>query len=190
MHGWQELVYNLAFWVMTLLTVGGAAFVAWSKNLVRSGFALLLTFFGVAGLYALLEADFVAALQLLIYVGGILVLFMFAVMLTHKISDVNLSNESSPQRAAFAAVYVLWVFLVYVILATKWPEAPQFGRTATVEELGRGLMTTWLLPFEVVSLLLLVALIGAAYLARPLAIKIIEPLGSANQQAGSARGAK
>ena len=93
--------------------------------------------------------------------------------------------------APFAATYVLWVFLVYVILATKWPAAPGFGRTATAEELGRGLMTTWLLPFEVVSVLLLVALIGAAFLARPLSIRLIEPLGSnrpsdpASRQVGS-----
>ncbi len=178
MEGWKELLYNVAFWVLTVLTVGSGVYVALSKNIVRTGFSLLLTFFGVAGLYALLEADFVAALQLLIYVGGILVLFLFAVMLTHKITDVNLSNESSSQGGPFFAVFVLWIFLVYVILATKWPDAPKFGRQATVEEIGRGLMGKWLLPFEVVSLLLLVALIGAAYLARPLAVKVIEPLGS------------
>ncbi len=178
MEGWKEVLYNVAFWVMTVLTVGSGAYVALSKNIVRTGFSLLLTFFGVAGLYALLEADFVAALQLLIYVGGILVLFLFAVMLTHKISDVKLSNDSSAQGGPFCAVFVLWCFLVYVILATKWPDAPHFSRQATVEEIGRGLMSKWLLPFEVVSVLLLVALIGAAYLARPLAVKIIEPLGS------------
>lgn len=178
MEGWKEFLYNAAFWVLSVITVGSGAYVALSKNIVRAGFSLLLTFFGVAGLYALLEADFVAALQLLVYVGGILVLFLFAVMLTHKISDVKLSNESSPQGGPFMAVFVLWAFLVYVILTTRWPGVPEFGRQATVEQIGRGLMTRWLLPFEVVSVLLLVALIGAAYLARPLAVRMIEPIGS------------
>lgn len=178
MEGWKEVLYNVAFAVMSVMTIGGGAYVALSKNIVRTGFSLLLTFFGVAGLYALLEADFVAAMQLLIYVGGILVLFLFAVMLTHRIADVNLSNESSAQGGPLAAVLVLWGFLVYVIAATKWPDQPEFGRQGTVLELGQGLMGRWLLPFEVVSVLLLIALIGAAYLARPLAVKMIEPIGS------------
>jgi NADH-quinone oxidoreductase subunit J len=95
--------------------------VAASKNIVRSAFALLVVLFSAAALYAVMKADFIAAAQVLIYVGGILVLIIFAVMLTHKITDVKLSNESTPGPAAFCACLCLLFSLVVVILFTaKW----------------------------------------------------------------------
>ena len=75
------------------LTVGSAAVVVLARSLIYSAFALLFTFFGVAGLYVLLGADFLAATQLLVYVGGILVLLLFGVMLTHKLYDLDLRSE-------------------------------------------------------------------------------------------------
>src|SRR5437667_9672280 len=81
------------FWVLEVVTVGSAAVVVLARSLIYSAFALLFTFFGVAGLYVLLGADFLAATQLLIYVGGILVLLLFGVMLTHKLYDLNLKTE-------------------------------------------------------------------------------------------------
>jgi len=83
------------FWVFAIVTVGSAAVVVLSRTLIYSAFALLFTFFGVAGLYVLLGADFLAATQLLIYVGGILVLLLFGVMLTHKIYDLDLRTETT-----------------------------------------------------------------------------------------------
>ena len=76
---------DIVFWVFAILTVGSAAVVVSARSLIYSAFALLFTFFGVAGLYVLLGADFLAAAQLLVYVGGILVLLLFGVMLTHRI---------------------------------------------------------------------------------------------------------
>ena len=85
----------LVFYLLAALTIGSALIVAGSHNLVYSAFALLGTFMGVAGLYALLAADFVAVIQVMLYIGGILVLILFAVMLTHRIADVEVSNSTA-----------------------------------------------------------------------------------------------
>ena len=81
------------FYIFAAVTVGSAAVVVLARSLIYSAFALLFTFFGVAGLYVLLGADFLAATQLLVYVGGILVLLLFGVMLTHKLYDLDLRSE-------------------------------------------------------------------------------------------------
>jgi NADH:ubiquinone oxidoreductase subunit 6 (subunit J) len=111
-----DLVVNVLFYAFAAAAVGGAVAVAASRNIVRSAFALLVVLFAAAALYALMKADFIAAAQVLIYVGGILVLIIFAVMLTHRITDVNISNESTPGPAAFCACLCLLFSLVVVIL--------------------------------------------------------------------------
>jgi NADH:ubiquinone oxidoreductase subunit 6 (subunit J) len=119
--GAGEIVLNVVFYVLAAAAIAGAVAVAASKNIVRSAFALLAVLFSAAGLYAVMKADFIAAAQVLIYVGGILVLIIFAVMLTHRITDVKLSNESTPGPAAFCACLCLLFSLVVVILFTaKW----------------------------------------------------------------------
>ena len=90
----NNLLAQIVFYSFAVLTVGSAAVVVFSKSLIRSAFALLFTFFGVAALYAFLGADFLAAAQMVIYVGGILVLLLFGVMLTHKLYDLNLRSET------------------------------------------------------------------------------------------------
>ncbi len=117
----SEILLNVVFYALAAGAVGGAVAVATSRNIVRSAFALLAVLFSVAALYAVMKADFIAAAQVLIYVGGILVLIIFAVMLTHRITDVKLSNDSTPGPAAFCACLCLLFSLVVVILFTaKW----------------------------------------------------------------------
>jgi len=117
----SDLILNVVFYVLAAGAVGGSVAVATSRNIVRSAFALLAVLFSVAALYAVMKADFIAAAQVLIYVGGILVLIIFAVMLTHRITDVKLSNDSTPGPAAFCACLCLLFSLVVVILFTaKW----------------------------------------------------------------------
>ena len=99
----SELLVNVVFYAVAAAALGGGIAVALSKNIVRSAFALLTVLFSVAGVYALVRADFMVAAQVLIYVGGILVLIIFAIMLTHKITDVKLSNESSPGPVSITA---------------------------------------------------------------------------------------
>src|ERR1043166_3888521 len=87
-------VSTAVFYLIALITVISAGMVAFSRNIIYSAFSLLGTFMGVAGIYVFLGADFVAAVQVLIYVGGILVLILFAVMLTHRIANIEVSNRS------------------------------------------------------------------------------------------------
>ena len=160
-HPISEAVY-LGF---LLLTVASAALVAFSSHIVRSAFALLLTFFGMAGAYVFLGADFLAGTQLLIYVGGILVLLLFAVMLTNRISDIRISSESRNRpMAAFVSV-LAFSGIVVAELSVPWnhrslPDQP------TTAALGQALLSDYLLPFEAISVLLLVVMVGAAVIAR------------------------
>src|SRR6266545_5304729 len=105
----------VVFWILAVVTVGSAAVVVLARSLIYSAFALLFTFFGVAGLYLLLGADFLAATELLIYVGGILVLLLFGVMLTHKIYDLDLKTEVTqfvPGLLIAIGVFALQTFVV------------------------------------------------------------------------------
>ncbi|HZL72374.1 MAG TPA: NADH-quinone oxidoreductase subunit J [Planctomycetota bacterium] len=108
----SEILINLVYYVVAAAALGGGVAVAVSKNIVRSAFALLTVLFSVAGVYALARADFIVAAQILIYVGGILVLIIFAIMLTHKITDVKLSNESSPGPVSVTACLSVFVLIV------------------------------------------------------------------------------
>lgn len=130
----SEILLNIFFYVFAAGAIAGAVAVATSRNIVRSAFALLAVLFSAGALYALMKADFIAAAQVLIYVGGILVLIIFAVMLTHKITDVNISNESTPGPAAFFASLCLLFSLVVVILSAGRWERDALPRPARVKE--------------------------------------------------------
>jgi len=158
----------VVFWVLAILTVGSAAAVVLSRTLIYSAFSLLFTFFGVAGLYVLLGADFLAATQLLIYVGGILVLLLFGVMLTHKIYDLDLKSDLGGVWDWLAPVSVavgLFVILSFTAVQTQWTAVPRLP-APTTGEIGRLFLGEYLLPFEAASVLLLVALMGAAMIVR------------------------
>jgi len=157
---------QILFFSIVLLIVLSSFWVVVSPNLVHSAVSLLFTFFGVAGLYVFLYADFIAAAQVIIYVGGILVLIIFGVMLTNKIDDPNLSNLSKNQLIASIFCLILFVFQMQIIFNTNWFVSELITRESTVNDIGMLLLTTYLLPFEVVSVLLLAALIGAAMLSR------------------------
>jgi len=120
----------------------------------------------VAGLYVLLGADFLAATQLLIYVGGILVLLLFGVMLTHKLYDLDLKSEVTQFLPGLIVSVGLFGFLVLTALKTRWMTGPGRAPAPTTADIGRLFMGSYLLPFEAASVLLLVALIGAAMIVR------------------------
>jgi NADH-quinone oxidoreductase subunit J len=153
------------FLAFVAMTCASALIVAVGRNIIYSAYALLLTFFGVAGLYAFLDADFLAAAQLLVYVGGILVLILFGVMLTSKIRDIHLSNESTNPVVAAVISGFVFLALAYVSLMTQW-DVVERPASPTSGEIGKAFVGRYLLPFEASSVLLLGALIGAAYLAR------------------------
>jgi NADH-quinone oxidoreductase subunit J len=155
----------VVFWLFAIVTVGSAAVVVLSRTLIYSAFALLFTFFGVAGLYVLLGADFLAAVQLLVYVGGILVLLLFGVMLTHKIYDLDLKSETTQFLPGAIVAVGLFIILAATALRTQWATTPRTP-APTTNEIGRLFMGQYLLPFEAASILLLVALVGAAMIVR------------------------
>ena len=157
---------EILFFIIVSLTIVSAYWVVMSPNLVHSAVSLLFTLFGVAGLYVFLFADFIAASQVIIYVGGILVLIIFGVMLTNKIDDPRLSNQSQNQIIAGVFCFILLIFQFQIIFNTNWYIGELLTRDSTVNEIGMLLLTTYLLPFEVVSVLLLAALIGSAMLSR------------------------
>ncbi len=157
---------SIVFFLIAAVTVGSAALVAFSRNIIYSAFSLLGTFAGVAGIYVFLAADFVAAVQLLIYVGGILVLILFAVMLTHRITDVEITNRAAGRIPALLIVAVLLGLLVQTIQRTSWVKAKEILYAPTSAKIGDLFLQDYLLPFELASLVLLAALIGAVVLAR------------------------
>jgi|TARA_Y100000758_G_scaffold298883_1_gene260684 NADH-quinone oxidoreductase subunit J len=157
---------DIAFWVIVGITVGSAFMVVQSKSLLYSAYALLFTFIGVTGLYIFLWADFLAVVQVVVYVGGILVLIIFGIMLTNKITSVNISHTSMQKSMGAVVVIAFMGLLGYMILSTPWLVLSNAEPSDTTSAIGRLLLMDYLLPFEAVSLLLLGALIGATTLSR------------------------
>lgn len=173
---------QILFYAMSFIALASALFVAVTRNLVRSIFMFFVTLFALAGLYVLALADFVAITQIVIYVGGILVLILFAFMLSGK----ETLNVIAQQRGKFisinkaAAFLMAGLFLVILLNMFFKVDADHLtwitksirlkneitASSAMTENIGVNLMTKYLLPFEAVSILLMVALIGAAHLSR------------------------
>jgi NADH-quinone oxidoreductase subunit J len=159
---------TVVFYVLAAITVGSAGVVVLARSLIYSAFALLFTFFGVAGLYVLLGADFLAATQLLIYVGGILVLLLFGVMLTHKLYDLELRSEliQLVPGVIVAGGFFAGVLVPLILWRIEWKVGTGRLPAPTTVEMGKAFLGQYLLPFEAASILLLVALMGAAMIVR------------------------
>lgn len=157
---------DLLFLAVAVFTVVASAGVAFSRNIVYSAFSLMGTFMGVAALYVFLAADFVAVVQVLIYVGGILILMLFAVMLTHRIADVRISNRSVGRLPALAIAVMVGAMMATAVLGGGWHQSEPPPPAATTAQIGHLFLTSYVLPFELASVVLLAALIGAAFLSR------------------------
>jgi len=154
------------FYLLAAVTVGSALGVAFANSIVYSAFALMGTLLGVAAMFVLLGADFLGVVQLLVYVGGILVLTLFAVMLTHRISDVNVSNRAVGRLPGLALVTVVFGWMVHVAGRAHWVVKDPGAPAPTTYGIGDALLTQYALPFEVASIVLLAALIGAVVVSR------------------------
>jgi NADH-quinone oxidoreductase subunit J len=154
------------FYFLAAFTVWAAAVVVLGKSIVRAAVALIFGFCGMAALYVLLDAEFLAAVQVLIYVGGITILLLFAIMLTSRIGARTARVVNDQVILSAITAVGLLVGLIYAstsgIAATTGPPR----RPETTPFLGRALLTTYALPFEAVSVLLLAAMVGAIILAR------------------------
>ena len=162
-----ELLVALAFYLFAAAAIAGAIGIILAKRIFRSALSLVLTLASVAVVYVILGADFLGAVQVLIYVGAITVLIIFGIMLTPQ--QVELPDIGGPGQAA-AAVFIagaLFLVATVVVATSQWPRSSATPiDLPTTELIGLGLFTTYLLPFEIASILLLVAMIGAIVIAR------------------------
>lgn len=162
----------LAFYLFGTIMAGSAIAILCTRNIVRAAIWLLGTLGAAAGLYFALSATFLAVVQLILYVGGVLILIVFGVMLTSRDPRLQPIVPRREIAAAIGVAAILLIGMLMVFLGTPWPVLPDATPTAEmveVKQIGRALLTTYLLPFELISVLLLAVLIGAAYLARPAA---------------------
>jgi NADH:ubiquinone oxidoreductase subunit 6 (subunit J) len=155
----------VAFYVLSAITLISALMVAVVRDLIHAVLFLILSFIGVAGLYITLSADFVAVVQVLIYAGAISVLMIFAVLLTPRSDRDNAPVSYAAPLSVLAGL--LGAVIIFVGLDTDWRqvEGDRFGQTAA--EIGQALLDPYALPFEVASIVLVVAMIGAIILVRP-----------------------
>lgn len=159
-------LFDIVFYIFAILTVASAAVMVFSRNVIYSAVGLLFTFFGVAAIYVLLAADFLAVVQILIYVGGILVLLLFGVMVSHRITSVELRTGTLQFFPALLVTGGVLIILLRMISKTHWNLVPSDKFEPTSASIGTLFMTNFLIPFEIASVLLLAALIGAAFIAR------------------------
>jgi NADH-quinone oxidoreductase subunit J len=154
------------FYIFAALTGGAALAVVLSTNIIRTAVYLLLALGGVAGLYFLLSAEFLAALQLVIYAGGTLILILFGVMLTSKSPFARFEPKLAEVVIAVSICSVLLIALVMGLTSVTFMSREIDVDLYPVGQLGQMLLGDYLVPFEIISVLLLVVMIGAAYLAK------------------------
>jgi len=158
--------YTVLFYLFALMSAASALGVVLSRNIVRTAVALLFTLVGVGGLYFLLSAEFLAAVQLVVYAGGTLILIIFGVMLTSKSPFARFDPKLGEIIIALSIGMILMFVLVLGIMNTTFAANALVIEGYPVARLGQVLLGDYLVPFEIISVLLLVVMIGAAYLAK------------------------
>jgi NADH:ubiquinone oxidoreductase subunit 6 (subunit J) len=153
-----------AFWALSALAVGSALMVMLTRTIVHAVIFLVLFFVALASLFVLLSADFVAVAQLLVYAGAIAVLVVFAILLTPEREMV--ARDTQFMGPGLFAGAVIAATVTFVAFHTNWATASRGGFTTTVDAIGQGLLNRWALPFEISSVLLLAAMIGAIVIVR------------------------
>jgi NADH-quinone oxidoreductase subunit J len=165
---WQ-LIRLIAFFVFGAITILGAAILLFTRNVFYGAYSLLLSFLGVAGIFVFANADFLAVTQIMIYVGGILVLLIFGIMLTRrnpKATTNQLFVSHTNRFGAFIVVFPIIGLFSWIIYNTNFHIlSKNTVGGASVKKIGISLMTNYVFAFEVIGVLLLVALVGASYLA-------------------------
>ena len=159
-------IYDFIFYLFAAVTIVSGLMVVSSGNIVRSAYYLLSTLFGISGLYVLLGADFVAVTQIMVYIGGILILILFGVMLTSDITNIEIKKGKAAVLPAIIGVGVLLGSMTSILMRTNWKTELSKIPSTTAYDLGKLLITDYVLIFELLGILLLIALIGAASMAR------------------------
>ncbi|HYM84139.1 MAG TPA: NADH-quinone oxidoreductase subunit J [Candidatus Dormibacteraeota bacterium] len=160
--GWDDLLLL----VLAAILVGSGLLVVTMRDIIRCGLAMIVCFAALAGIYVLLGAPIVAATQVLVYIGAIAVLILFAIMLTQtKAAPIRLVFQTQAVPAGIAAV-ILALVIALVVAATDWGSATATRLWTTTTDVARLLFGDYVLPFEIVSVLLLAAVVGGIFLAR------------------------
>jgi NADH-quinone oxidoreductase subunit J len=156
---------QIAFNIIAVLILFCALMVVTLRNLVHCALFLVLTFMGVSGIYVLLHADFLAGVQVLIYVGAITVLLLFGIMLTRRIAGRDIIVHNKQKLLGAAGALGLFAIIYVIVRGTEFAinQAPPQDSTTAI---GQALVRTYVLPFELASIVLLVALVGAIIIAR------------------------
>jgi NADH:ubiquinone oxidoreductase subunit 6 (subunit J) len=161
------MIKLVIFNIFILLSIIPSFWVAFSNNIVHAAFSLLFTFFGIAGLYVLLGADFIGVVQVIIYIGGILVLIIFGVMMTERGRMLRLTVQLPGRIFAAILSLIILVGLVLAAIRTPWPIGPSPAEPGpTSAAMGELILSKYLIPFEVTALLLLASLVGAVLIVR------------------------
>ena len=166
----MDLDFSLIlFWALAVLAVAPGVMILFTRDIVRVAFWLLGSLSGVAGLYVHLGADFLGLTQVLVYIGGVMVLILFGIMMTQRDPSVIEATDVR-RRSVLGGIGIAlgtFVILAAVITGTGWDQSAGVpGTVPTVRGIGRALLTDYVLPFEIISVLLLLVLCGAAYIAR------------------------
>ena len=164
-----DVTFALFFWLFAAMIVISAFLATFLRNIMKAALALFFTFFGMAGMFLLLAADFLAITQVVVYVGGILVLMLVAVMVTHRSRNALNIQLGETFYTAIVLGGLIFCVLLYAIFSGGGPEwigGDVPAASPTTAPIGEILLTSYLLPFEVASVTLLMALLGASYLAR------------------------
>ncbi len=157
---------SLLFLVLALLTLVMAIGTVTARNLFHAALFLVGAFFGVATIYVLLEAEFLAVSQVIIYIGAIATLIVFAIMLSRSMMGREAGGYNRYWVAAAVGVAALWSLLALLLTTVSFPVVDQPVPADAIVQIGAGLIGPYLIPFEVVSVLLVVALMGAVMIAR------------------------
>lgn len=162
---------QILFYLFAGITIASALVILWTKNVLYAAFSLMITFMGVAALYVFAGADFIAVSQILIYVGGILVLIIFGVMLTNRLSGQSVTTASHNKFSGYIIGLTIFGTLFYAIYQVNFASISSINQDvastgeSTIGIIGVKLMSTYILPFEMIAVLLLLTLIGAAFIA-------------------------
>ncbi|MDK2822140.1 MAG: NAD(P)H-quinone oxidoreductase subunit 6 [Clostridia bacterium] len=158
----------IAFWLLSFITLGSALSVVFFTNIVHSALALIVTFLGIAGIYLTLHADFLAAVQVLVYAGAISILIVFGIMLITrgdgKMAETNLFGKY--KYTAAIVVTTLFGVISYFIIRTPWSIETAALSENTIGDLAEILLADYVIPFELAAILLTVAMVGAIVIAR------------------------
>jgi NADH:ubiquinone oxidoreductase subunit 6 (subunit J) len=161
-----DVFVAIAFYVTAIAMIVGAVGMVLNRDMIRSAMLLVLVLSGVAAMYVLLSADFLAVAQLLVYVGAIMILMLFAIMLTPYQVDLPGGSPQAQRVSAALTSLAVGALSVGVMVTNRWNLRPTPLNMETAATLGNLLLTTYVLPFWIASVLLTVGLVGAIVIAR------------------------